>query len=449
MDSKFYGKLWVATCTDLQDVILREKVTRLQPQKTDSRKAHATFASIYVRYVSIVNALGDIYDQTLQVQKRGVVKVILTLATKRMLELQLDLKKIEMSEYMYFDQTLIEQKLIPTDVQLLTPFYYPMQRSDDIQGLLNGVRQFGESEEDSVQEPAKKTVKHLIEASKIISPEEQRKLDERKALVYAINVVISHEKARQSRNLHYNIKVHPKFYAKMLIPEVEAGPEYHFTFKEDQMPLFPVKRTDFGTNFYKVKRCFDDDSEFGGLSENKAKEENVKLFSTEIGTFTALDFVARLLRDINRNEAAVAIQRCYLKFQLRRAIKAKKLQHQHDLGMLELSRIDHTEEYEKMKEMREERRSKKKAFDRAFIQACEDDKARILRLRTPYIVEDITDHIRSWFREMYNAAGEFDTYPPEVKGGSILILRGETKTPSEFANFIAKRKKMTPEQIKK
>lgn len=36
-----------------------------------------------------------------------------------------------------------------------------------------------------------------------------------------------------------------------------------------------------------------------------------------------------------------------------------------------------------------------------------------------------------------------------MNGGSILIVRGETKTPSEFANFIAKRKKMSPEQIKK
>lgn len=53
------------------------------------------------------------------------------------------------------------------------------------------------------------------------------------------------------------------------------------------------------------------------------------------------------------------------------------------------------------------------------------------------------------FPTRYNAAGEFETYPPEASGGSILILRGETKTPSEFADFINKRKKMTPEQIKK
>lgn len=142
--------------------------------------------------------MGDIYDQTLQVQKRAVVKTILTLATKRLLELQSDLKKIEMSEYMYFDQTLIEQKLIPTEVQLLTPFYYPMQRPDDIENLLNGVRNIDKPKEvtEKVNETQKKSLKYLKGASKVVSPEEQRKLDEKKALINAINVVISHEKAR-------------------------------------------------------------------------------------------------------------------------------------------------------------------------------------------------------------------------------------------------------------
>lgn len=63
--------------------------------------------------------------------------------------------------------------------------------------------------------------------------------------------------------------------------------------------------------------------------------------------------------------------------------------------------MDHRDEYEQIQAMRDKRRNKKKEFDKAFIQACDDDKARILRLRTPYIMEDITDHMRFWFREMY------------------------------------------------
>lgn len=147
-----------------------------------------------------------------------------------------------------------------------------------------------------------------------------------------------------------------------------------------------------------VKRYFDDDGQV--ITSGSTTEENVKLFSTDVGTFAALDFVTRLLNNINRNEAATVIQRCYLRFKLRREIREKHLQHQHDIGMLELTRMDHNDEYERIQAMREKRRNKKKEFDKAFVKACEDDKARIVRLRTPYIMEDITDHMRFWFREM-------------------------------------------------
>lgn len=153
---------------------------------------------MYVRYVIVVNALGNIYDQTLQVQKCAVVKEILALATKRLLELRLTLKKIEMSEFMCIDQTLIEQKLNVFDVQVLTPFYYPMQRTDEIEDLLKGVRHSDKTEDEAekISESKKKSIKYLIGASKVVSPEEQRKLDERNALTKAINLIICHEKAR-------------------------------------------------------------------------------------------------------------------------------------------------------------------------------------------------------------------------------------------------------------
>lgn len=188
--------------------ILFENLLQLLGEITNRQQAQAAFASIYIKYVFVVNALGDIYDQTLQVQKRAVVKTILTAATKRMLELQTDLKKIEMSEYMYFDHTLIEQKLIPTEVQLLTPFYYPMERPEHIEDLLNGIRHTDKPKEETaaVEATQKKTLKQLKEAAQKISPEEQRKSDERRALMKAVDVIISHEKARYNtppNTLHF------------------------------------------------------------------------------------------------------------------------------------------------------------------------------------------------------------------------------------------------------
>lgn len=68
--------------------------------------------------------------------------------------------------------------------------------------------------------------------------------------MFALQLILIY---RQSRYLHHNIKAHPKLYVQKPFPEVDTGPVYHFTFKEDQIPLFPVRTTDYGTNFYKGK----------------------------------------------------------------------------------------------------------------------------------------------------------------------------------------------------
>lgn len=92
-------------------------------------------------------------------------------------------------------------------------------------------------------------------------------------------------------------------------------------------------------------------------------------------------------------------------------------------------------------------------YESAFRAACEDCRARIVRLRSPWIMEDISEHVRAWFREMWLASGEtdFDTFPPEAKGGTILVLRGMTSSPWEFVEELKQREilaKMTPAQRK-
>jgi hypothetical protein len=47
-------------------------------------------------------------------------------------------------------------------------------------------------------------------------------------------------------------------------------------------------------------------------------------------------------------------------------------------------------------------------------------------------MEDISDHIREWFREFYVGAKDFHRYPEEFEGGTILMVRGETQTVEEF-----------------
>lgn len=138
MSVKAIQKMWLATCDDIADVRLRERVQQQLEPETKPLRAHRTFAALFARYVRIVNRLGDLYDQTLQVQKRTVVRRVLESATQRLVELQTELKAIEMSEFVYIDRTLIEEKYTVEEVQLLVPFYYPMVRPPAAQALIEG-----------------------------------------------------------------------------------------------------------------------------------------------------------------------------------------------------------------------------------------------------------------------------------------------------------------------
>lgn len=177
----------------------------LVPER-DKLKVHGTYASLYVRYVNLVNKLGDIFDQTLQVQKRNVVQTLLMAATQRMLELQKELKSIEMSEFVYIDQTLIEDKLIPQDIQLLCPFYYPAKRTQNTQDIIDGVRKEEEKEEIVVpvitrpSQPGtnRKSIafRERVRTEPKLTPQQKAIAEQKRPWEEAMTLIVKHEKAR-------------------------------------------------------------------------------------------------------------------------------------------------------------------------------------------------------------------------------------------------------------
>ena len=134
-----------------------------------------------------------------------------------------------------------------------------------------------------------------------------------------------------------------------------------------------------------------------------------------------------------RNKAAGIIQRYFLRYQLRKSMKRRYLNKLMFYGMLETPHDPEKPNYKQMNDgFRQMRRDRKKEFDQKFLEAMEDEKAKILKLRSPFIMEDISDDIRQWFREFYKGAHDFDRYPEAFEGGTILVVRGETNTVEEF-----------------
>lgn len=131
-----------------------------------------------------------------------------------------------------------------------------------------------------------------------------------------------------------------------------------------------------------------------------------------------------------------------------RIFNDKKLKNARNVQSMAFCGMIHPEpNYEKIKiqqgneDARERRRRRKFEFDARFKKAVDDENARIVKLKTPYIMEDISDFIRAWFKEFYDGVGELDRYPEVFEGGSILVIRGETKTVEEYKDWLERKKR--------
>ncbi|KAG7260444.1 hypothetical protein CRUP_029443 [Coryphaenoides rupestris] len=76
-------------------------------------------ATLYVRYVGVLRRLEGVYDQSLQPQKRLLLRGLLDGVMGRLLELKSEMVDKESSEYHYLDDILQDLKLTP--VRTLTP----------------------------------------------------------------------------------------------------------------------------------------------------------------------------------------------------------------------------------------------------------------------------------------------------------------------------------------
>ena len=452
MSFPFYGKMWIATKRDLKDVVLCENVLRKLEPTMSRNHAHELIGNLYVKYIVLCNNLSELYDQTLQVQKRQLIENLLISSQERLKEIQKDIQKIEMSQFVYVDDALVELNLVPHDIEFLRPFYFPRKRSIEDQQILDEIPKI----EEKVVEPPKGLDRFRI----ILTPEEieaQRIAD---ILNNAANIIKTHEKTRQARIFALHMKLFPNEFKPSEPPEDETFP-YDFYHRPDQAMFFKMKRTKFEIDFYAqpvdiveydyyeppafrinkfgrkvlVPKMKPLEGKRDTQIDRKLKEEeilrNVQLAEEKQKQEEEMCKAAELAEI--QNNAARVIQQNYLYYQLKKAITRRKIARMELYAMIEKPvDLDVTTAAEIQEKHLQKRRERKKEFDEAFLKALEDEKARILKMKSEVIMEDITDDIRAWFREFYKTAKDFHRYPEEFEGGTIMVMRGETKTPEEF-----------------
>lgn len=110
--------------------------------------------------------------------------------------------------------------------------------------------------------------------------------------------------------------------------------------------------------------------------------------------------LAELAESTLREESARKIQNYWLRYRIRKLVRKRQIKQKDMLGLIwQPLRTDFQDELERIAKARDRRRCRKEEFDRNFISVCEDEKARIMRVRSEWIMEDISDHIRNWFKE--------------------------------------------------
>ncbi|XP_063372243.1 IQ and AAA domain-containing protein 1-like [Cydia amplana] len=87
-----------------------------------------------------------------------------------------------------------------------------------------------------------------------------------------------------------------------------------------------------------------------------------------------------------------------------------------------------------------------------YMEELEKESTRLIMFKRDVQIDDITDHIREWFKEWLYGYGFFPDYPYDAEGGTILVIRGQYITVEEKIeadeNLAAATKGKTKEQLK-
>ncbi|KAJ2954198.1 hypothetical protein O0L34_g2435 [Tuta absoluta] len=367
---------------------LAKGLVGIKPQST----AVEIVARVYCKFCNLYNKLCEVYDQMQQVQRREYIKKIIDAVTCRILELKTSLEEIEVFEYTYYDNALKQMFMIPDDVQILCPFFYPFEiRQEEIQYILNEIMS-GNRLGDPTPTP-----------SEVLRREEQRleeeaRIAEEKALEINRKLAMGEEIPDESTVIKYS----PEQLEKMRKE------------KELLQNVLEIQRMERGRYviFHKIQKANHDLNlylDLAGLKKPKAPEPV-------------------------RHRAADFIQKLYRRFMELKREHKKEYHLRLKLEMI-IPSIQPTSAKIQLEKVKEARRTFRRAYYKKWVDENIKQKSKILLFKEGSIMEDISVEIRSWFQDWWDKVKIFDEFPWVEEGGSILVVNGETFSIEEYEEW--------------
>ncbi|XP_018330984.1 dynein regulatory complex protein 11-like [Agrilus planipennis] len=425
MSNESYIKWWIDTKKRYNNLIEQDNVITKSAKDIKKRNlANKLVGGVYIKYCLLVQEIDACADQLLQPQQMFTIRKMLDAAIMRLKELKDLLVDIDISEYHYFDDTLIEMKLVPSEIEILHP-YMCFPHDPNMEALFKKLQDGERIYEPPPPPPpadaetGTQTDEAVIEGTELPPPEAQA------------------EEVKQPEQSEQAEVKQPE--------EGEEGKKKRRQKKEKPKPFVPPEPVLT-------------EEEKAALARAKMVTEAVQILQTaERGRQTRLyvnelDMLKRL-REAQKEKkkeaepdpefldaAATTIQKVWRSHKVRKVLKRREEERQLLIGMTEPSW--RSKEYKiKLEKTRADRRAVRVEHYKNYIQAIVDERDRILRVVAPGLFEDIGDEIRAWFHFWYDEIKMFDKYPPEKVGGSIVIVKGETMTPKEFLDDVEKKRR--------
>lgn len=384
--------------------------TGVKPQST----AVEVLARLYSKSCELYNKLCDIYDQTLQPQRSDYVKKIIDALACRIIELKSMLEEVECLEYTYADNALQQMFMIPENIEIMCPFFYPFEiRQAELQYVVD----------------------EILAGNRLGDPEPtpselERQKEERLEL---LRIKEEEKEAEIMRKLAMG----------------EEIPESIASIKYTPAELAEMTRLAEFNEHIKNLQCM--------VRACKIIQENVQKKNKDRNQYLILSGLAKpQASEQLKQRAAQIIQNSYRIFMTLKRDHVRDYRLRTKLGMIMTSWAPPSQKIQ-LEKVKEKRRQYRREYYTKWIEAHVKEKSHIFRLREHDIMEDISEEVRAWFREWYKGARAFDEYPWPLEGGSILVVRGDTMTVPEYLEWVQaeqKRQKIleqnpkTPEDIK-
>ncbi|XP_027590947.2 dynein regulatory complex protein 11 isoform X2 [Pipra filicauda] len=123
MSQATYCKMWADAQKDLDILLQKEREEFLQPE-TNLGKVSKMLATSYIQYMEIFRSLAAAYDHLIHRQKRAAIRPVLDGVMGRILEIKMEMVKLDNSECQYLDDILMELNRPLEDIEIPIPKYF-------------------------------------------------------------------------------------------------------------------------------------------------------------------------------------------------------------------------------------------------------------------------------------------------------------------------------------